>query len=298
MSYTVRPGDSHDLPAMVRLLDAAVEWLVARGSEGQWGSVPFSAQSHHGRPPHADRRRRRAQDRVRSIRGPSSAATCSASGPRTPPEIEEPERYIEAMVSSRAHAGRGIGALLVDDAVARARGAGAARRCAPTAGRALRGSSGGTRSSGFAPRRGGGRRRLAGADAAHAARSGPSGDDGGREIGPAPGPRPPARVGAPVRERDEADAALRGRSRRACPSCRSACSRVSLSASPVQCGSRVPRTSRPEPPRAGVPARDAGDRARQLAELRLEHLVDRLGREQRGAARPSPRASRNERKRP
>ena len=45
--------------------------------------------------------------------------------PSYAPEIEEPERYIEAMVSSRAHAGHGIGARLVDDAITRARGAGA-----------------------------------------------------------------------------------------------------------------------------------------------------------------------------
>jgi GNAT superfamily N-acetyltransferase len=40
-------------------------------------------------------------------------------------EIPEPERYIEAMVTARAHAGRGIGALLVDDAATFARAAGA-----------------------------------------------------------------------------------------------------------------------------------------------------------------------------
>ena len=40
--------------------------------------------------------------------------------------IDEPERYIEALVTSRRHAGRGIGALLVAGAVEEARTAGAA----------------------------------------------------------------------------------------------------------------------------------------------------------------------------
>jgi GNAT superfamily N-acetyltransferase len=39
--------------------------------------------------------------------------------PAYAPVISEPERYIEAMVTSRALAGQGIGALLVNDAIDR-----------------------------------------------------------------------------------------------------------------------------------------------------------------------------------
>jgi GNAT superfamily N-acetyltransferase len=41
--------------------------------------------------------------------------------PAYAPAIPEPERYIGAMVSARALAGRGIGALLVKDAITRTR---------------------------------------------------------------------------------------------------------------------------------------------------------------------------------
>ena len=122
--YAIRAGDSHDLPAMLRLLDAAVEWLVARGAEGQWGSVPFSAS-----PVMVDNLARIAAagelrialDADRTIVG----GYVLGNRPSYASAIEEPERYIEAMVSARTHAGRGIGALLVDDAAARARTAGA-----------------------------------------------------------------------------------------------------------------------------------------------------------------------------
>ena len=40
--------------------------------------------------------------------------------------IDEPEAYVEALVTSRAHAGRGVGAELVSAAAAEARDAGAA----------------------------------------------------------------------------------------------------------------------------------------------------------------------------
>ena len=45
--------------------------------------------------------------------------------PAYAPAVDLPERYIEAMVTDRRLAGRGIGSSLVADAVARARAAGA-----------------------------------------------------------------------------------------------------------------------------------------------------------------------------
>ena len=37
-----RNGGVSDLPAVLKLFDDNVEWLVARGREAQWGSEPFS----------------------------------------------------------------------------------------------------------------------------------------------------------------------------------------------------------------------------------------------------------------
>jgi GNAT superfamily N-acetyltransferase len=122
--YEIRPGDLHDLPAMLRLLDAAVAWLVARGAEGQWGSVPFSASPtmvDHVTRIAAAGELRIARDADRTVVG----GYVLGSRPSYASAIEEPERYIEAMVTARTHAGRGVGALLVDDAAARAREAGA-----------------------------------------------------------------------------------------------------------------------------------------------------------------------------
>jgi GNAT superfamily N-acetyltransferase len=56
---------------------------------------------------------------------PLGALVLGVHPPHVEP-IEEPERYVEALVTSRAHAGRGIGARLVAAAVDEARAAGAA----------------------------------------------------------------------------------------------------------------------------------------------------------------------------
>ena len=39
----IRAGRPQDAAAVLALFDEAVEWLVARGQTGQWGSEPFSA---------------------------------------------------------------------------------------------------------------------------------------------------------------------------------------------------------------------------------------------------------------
>jgi GNAT superfamily N-acetyltransferase len=120
----IRAGDERDLASMLRLLDAAVVWLVARGATGQWGSDAFSANAA-------------TVDYLASIVGSGELRIAEDAGARAlggyvlgdrpayAPAIPEPERYLEAMVVDRAHAGRGIGARLVADAVDRARIAGA-----------------------------------------------------------------------------------------------------------------------------------------------------------------------------
>jgi GNAT superfamily N-acetyltransferase len=123
VAYEIRPGDAHDLSELLRLLDSAVEWLAARGAEGQWGSAPFSASSamvDRIARITADGELRIAVDAVRRVVG----GYVLGPRPSYAPAIREPERDIEAMVTERALAGRGIGSLLVEDASARARAAG------------------------------------------------------------------------------------------------------------------------------------------------------------------------------
>lgn len=84
----IRPGDDRDLPVLLDMFDEAVAWMVARGNTEQWGTEPWSAQP-------------RRVDRVRGI-------------------------VARADLVSRRHAGKRIGARLLDHArgEARARGVG------------------------------------------------------------------------------------------------------------------------------------------------------------------------------
>ena len=123
-AYSVRRGGADDLHEILGLLDAAVEWLVGRGAEGQWGSDPFSTNSSMVR--HLSQiisagELRIAHDQSKRVVG----GYVLGPRPSYAPIVAEPERYIEAMVTARALAGRGIGTLLVSDAIDRARLAGA-----------------------------------------------------------------------------------------------------------------------------------------------------------------------------
>ncbi len=121
----IRPGTAADAPRVLALFDEAVAWLVARRQPGQWGT-------NRGR---SDRARSGACARWSA--GPGLRIAVNADGtpvgalalgdhpPHVQP-IDEPERYVEALVTSRRHAGRGIGAALVAAAADEAREGGAA----------------------------------------------------------------------------------------------------------------------------------------------------------------------------
>jgi GNAT superfamily N-acetyltransferase len=121
----IRRGSVADAPLLLALFDEAVAWLVARGQPGQWGSEPWSA-----RPRAVARVYEWSQSPGLRIaedgRGnPLGALVLGAHPPHVEP-TDEPERYVEALVTSRAHAGRGVGARLVAAAADEAREAGAA----------------------------------------------------------------------------------------------------------------------------------------------------------------------------
>lgn len=120
----IRPGDSDDAPMLLRLFDEAVVWLLARDQPGQWGTVPWSSRPN-------------AVIRVQAwASGPGLRVAEAADGaplgalvlvPDHPPHvapIAEPERYIDALVTSRRHAGLGVGSALVAAAVQETRAAG------------------------------------------------------------------------------------------------------------------------------------------------------------------------------
>jgi GNAT superfamily N-acetyltransferase len=109
---------------MLRLLDAAIIWLNARGGGRQWGSVPFSTNR-------AMVEYLAAVANAGEVRIAHDAAQAVVGGyilgerPEYAPATTESERYIEAMVSDRALAGQRIGTLLVEDAIACSKATGA-----------------------------------------------------------------------------------------------------------------------------------------------------------------------------
>ena len=100
----IREGGPADAAAVLALFDEAVAWLVARGQTGQWGSKPFSE---------IDARVGAAAEwaasgglRIAARARSRSARSCSARARSASPPPTAAERYIAALVTSRAHAGR------------------------------------------------------------------------------------------------------------------------------------------------------------------------------------------------
>ena len=118
----IRVGGPPDAQAVLDLFDEAVAWLVARGQTGQWGTEPFSA---------FERRIERVREwaggdglRIAEISGvPVGALVLGRRAPWVEP-TEEPELYVEALVTSRRDAGQDIGGALIRRAVEETRAAG------------------------------------------------------------------------------------------------------------------------------------------------------------------------------
>ena len=118
----IRVGGPSDAQAVLDLFDEAVTWLVARGQTGQWGTEPFSA---------FERRIERVREwaggdglRIAEIAGVPVGALVVGTHPQwvEPPEVAE--LYVEALVTSRRHAGQDIGGALIRRAVEETRAAG------------------------------------------------------------------------------------------------------------------------------------------------------------------------------
>ena len=118
----IRRGGPDDAAAVIALFDEAVAWMVARGQTGQWGTEPMS-------------RNERMLARVREWAagdglwlmddgGAAVGALVVGERPEHVHAVEEPELYVELLLSSRARAGERIGARLVEHAVGLARDAG------------------------------------------------------------------------------------------------------------------------------------------------------------------------------
>ncbi|MGZ6672739.1 MAG: GNAT family N-acetyltransferase [Solirubrobacteraceae bacterium] len=125
MATVIRRGRASDAAFVLALFDEAVAWLAARGQPGQWGTTPWSERpSAVG---HVQRWSEGPGLRIAANADgmPVGALALGTHPPHVEP-IDEPERYVEALVTSRRHAGHGIGAALVAAAADEAREGGAA----------------------------------------------------------------------------------------------------------------------------------------------------------------------------
>jgi GNAT superfamily N-acetyltransferase len=118
----IRRGGPADAEAVIALFDEAVEWLVARGQTGQWGSEPMSSNERMVARVHAWAK----EDGfwMAEVDGRPAGTIVLGERPEHVHPVDEPELYVELLLSSRALAGRGIGAALIRHAVGVVREAG------------------------------------------------------------------------------------------------------------------------------------------------------------------------------
>lgn len=116
----IRSGDSGDADILLRFFDEAVEWLVARGSSGQWGTEPWSTV-----PERVERVKGMVADpglRIAMVGGePAGALIVSEEHDPHVPRVEERELYVRLLITSRRFAGQRVGGRLVEYALDEAR---------------------------------------------------------------------------------------------------------------------------------------------------------------------------------
>jgi GNAT superfamily N-acetyltransferase len=118
----IRAGGPDDEGVLFDLFDEAVEWLVARGQPGQWGTEPWSA-TERGR----DRIHGFAHDGglwIAERGGEGVGALALGPAPEWVSAPERAELYVNLLITSRAREGSGIGGRLLGHAVEQARAAG------------------------------------------------------------------------------------------------------------------------------------------------------------------------------
>jgi GNAT superfamily N-acetyltransferase len=116
----IRPGGPDDLATVLAIVDDAVDWLVLRGSGGQWGTEPWSERQNN-----VERIEKMASDGgmwIAEIDGvPTGMLHTSESSPTYAPPVDRRELYVHFLVASRDYAGRGVGRTLLDFARDQAR---------------------------------------------------------------------------------------------------------------------------------------------------------------------------------
>ena len=122
-SLTVRRGARADVDAVLRLLDGATEWLVARGRTDQWGTEPHSTN-----PRRIEQINGFVDDEglwvAETADGRVVGALAVGAAMAGVPPATEPELYVRLLVTDRASSGTGIGTDLLEHARSLGRGLG------------------------------------------------------------------------------------------------------------------------------------------------------------------------------
>jgi GNAT superfamily N-acetyltransferase len=114
----IREGGIDDAAAVLGLGDEAVVWMNARGNITQWGTTPWTG--NEGR--ENTIRGRAAGGGMRIMEdddGTVLGALVITEGRQeyvSPPPDGERELYVNLLITSRAHGGRGLGAALIERA--------------------------------------------------------------------------------------------------------------------------------------------------------------------------------------
>ncbi|MDH6569587.1 GNAT superfamily N-acetyltransferase [Streptomyces sp. SAI-117] len=128
MEITIRDGGPDDIPVILGMLDSCVEWLVAQGRPGQWGTRPLSLSP--GTVESVARYVDEGSVYIAEADGVPAATLTVTDSPGAYlahlPSPGEPERYIHWLASDRRFKGHGIGSALLAHAVEETRRAGVA----------------------------------------------------------------------------------------------------------------------------------------------------------------------------
>jgi len=112
----IRVGGREDVPLLLRFGDEAVAWMNARGNTGQWGTEPWTGNDK--RREGFERRAGTGGLRVLEDEDGTPLGAMVITEERQPyvPEAEERELYVNFLITSRRHVGRGVGRMLVERA--------------------------------------------------------------------------------------------------------------------------------------------------------------------------------------
>jgi GNAT superfamily N-acetyltransferase len=117
-ALTLRHGGAEDAPRLLALFDDVVAWLVARDQTAQWGAEPFSARPSQAARVHAWAASGGLWFALPAAGTETAGAIVLGEAPDYVPAPDRPEVYVEVLLTAPAWRGRGVGARLIEHAVA------------------------------------------------------------------------------------------------------------------------------------------------------------------------------------